>query len=44
MPQQRGGEVTVLYGPGGFEPNQPGERRPYPWHLALDAVTTVIGA
>ncbi|MET7646341.1 flavoprotein [Streptomyces sp. NPDC005426] len=30
--------VTVLYGPGGFEPNQPGERRPYPWHLALDAV------
>lgn len=32
--------VNVLYGPGGFEPNQPGERRPegYPWHLALDAV------
>ncbi|MGW0667877.1 flavoprotein [Streptomyces sp. NPDC002746] len=30
--------VTVLYGPGGFEPNQPGERRPYPWRLALDAV------
>ncbi|MEU2129751.1 flavoprotein [Streptomyces sp. NPDC018352] len=32
--------VTVLYGEGGFEPNQPGERRPegFPWHLALDAV------
>lgn len=34
----RGMGVTVLYGPGGFEPNQPGERQPYPWHLALDAV------
>jgi len=34
--------VTVLYGPGGFEPNQPGERRPegFPWHLALEAVGT----
>ncbi|MFF2013648.1 flavoprotein [Streptomyces sp. NPDC058195] len=32
--------VTVLYGPGGFEPNLPGERRPggFPWQLALDAV------
>ncbi|WP_329163911.1 flavoprotein [Streptomyces sp. NBC_01717] len=36
----RGMGVTVLYGPGGFEPNQPGERRPYPWHLALDAVAS----
>lgn len=36
----RGAGVTVLYGEGGFVPNQPGERRPYPWHLALDAVTT----
>ncbi|MEU2248906.1 flavoprotein [Streptomyces sp. NPDC019224] len=34
----RGMGVGVLYGPGGFEPNPPGERRPYPWHLALDAV------
>ncbi|MFF3789244.1 flavoprotein [Streptomyces sp. NPDC001981] len=36
----RGMGVTVLYGPGGFEPNHPGERRPYPWHLALDAVAS----
>ncbi|MGW2107802.1 flavoprotein [Streptomyces sp. NPDC001948] len=36
----RGAGVMVLYGEGGFEPNQPGERRPegFPWHLALDAV------
>lgn len=36
--------VTVLYGPGGFEPNQPGERRPegFPWHLALDAVGAIV--
>ncbi|MFE7566747.1 flavoprotein [Streptomyces sp. NPDC057539] len=30
--------VTVLYGEGGFVPNQPGESRPYPWRAALDAV------
>ncbi|MGW6979388.1 flavoprotein [Streptomyces sp. NPDC054932] len=30
--------VAVLYGPGGFEPNAPGEKRPYPWGVALDAV------
>ncbi|RDG34984.1 flavoprotein [Streptomyces corynorhini] len=32
--------VTVLYGDGGggFVPNQPGEKRPYPWAAALDAV------
>ncbi|NUP19020.1 MAG: flavoprotein [Streptomyces sp.] len=30
--------VQVLYGPGGFEPNQPGEKRPFPWAAALDAV------
>lgn len=31
--------VEVLYGEGGFVPNQPGERRAdgYPWHLVLDA-------
>ncbi|MEU5162008.1 flavoprotein [Streptomyces sp. NPDC020875] len=28
--------VTVLYGEGGFTPNPPGERHPYPWHTALD--------
>lgn len=30
--------VTVLYGEGGFMPNRPGEKKPYPWHLALDAL------
>ncbi|MEU4951923.1 flavoprotein [Streptomyces lavendulae] len=30
--------VRVLYGPDGFEPNAPGEKRPYPWAAALDAV------
>ncbi|MFG2747920.1 flavoprotein [Streptomyces xanthophaeus] len=30
--------VRVLYGPDGFEPNAPGEKRPYPWSVALDAV------
>lgn len=32
--------VDVLYGEGGFVPNQPGQGRPkeYPWHLVLDAV------
>lgn len=30
--------VRVLFGPGGFEPNAPGEKRPYPWAVALDAV------
>jgi hypothetical protein len=31
--------VDVLYGEGGFVPNQPGQGKPkeYPWHLALDA-------
>ncbi|UXY33034.1 flavoprotein [Streptomyces sp. HUAS TT20] len=31
--------VRVLYGEGGFVPNQPGQGRPkeYPWHLVLDA-------
>ncbi|MGW9172296.1 flavoprotein [Streptomyces decoyicus] len=38
--------VTVLYGPGGFEPNEPGRGRPegYPWHLALNEVVRVVGA
>jgi hypothetical protein len=31
--------VEVLYGEGGFVPNQPGQARPegYPWRLVLDA-------
>ena len=33
--------VRVLYGAGGFEPNPPGQgdRRAYPWHLALEAAS-----
>ncbi|MER7723583.1 flavoprotein [Streptomyces sp. NPDC096323] len=36
--------VSVLYGQGGFEPHQPGERRAegYPWSLALDSVDAVV--
>ncbi|MFE1871306.1 flavoprotein [Streptomyces sp. NPDC059496] len=34
--------VAVLYGPGGFEPNAPGEKRPYPWGVALDAVDELV--
>ncbi|WWR48626.1 flavoprotein [Streptomyces sp. SCSIO 30461] len=38
-------DVTVLYGEGGFVPNQPGQGRPsdYPWSVALDAVSGTIG-
>jgi hypothetical protein len=39
--------VQVLYGEGGFVPNQPGQGKPkeYPWRLALDtAERTVRGA
>ncbi|GAA1191602.1 flavoprotein [Streptomyces hebeiensis] len=35
--------VTVLYGEGGFVPNQPGEKKPYPWDTALAAVEGVTG-
>ncbi len=34
--------VTVLYGEGGFAPNQPGQKTPYPWGLALDAVDGIV--
>jgi phosphopantothenoylcysteine synthetase/decarboxylase len=36
----RGMGVRVLYGEGGFVPNQPGEGKPkaFPWSLVLDAV------
>jgi hypothetical protein len=37
--------VEVLYGEGGFVPNEPGSGKPkeYPWHLALDAVERIVG-
>jgi len=40
----RGAGVTVLYGDGGFVPNQPGQGNPaaYPWRVALDAVRGVV--
>ncbi|GLF93896.1 flavoprotein [Streptomyces yaizuensis] len=34
----RAAGVTVLYGDGGFTPHAPGEKRAYPWRLALDAL------
>ncbi|WP_299530572.1 flavoprotein [uncultured Streptomyces sp.] len=36
--------VHVLYGPGGFVPDQPGESRPggFPWAAALKTVETVV--
>lgn len=42
----RGMGVRVLYGEGGFVPNQPGERRTegYPWALALDAADDARGS
>ncbi|MEE1802953.1 flavoprotein [Streptomyces sp. NPDC101062] len=30
--------IRVLYGEGGFVPNQPGEKKPFPWPSALDAI------
>lgn len=38
--------VEVLYGEGGFVPNQPGQGKPkeYPWHLALDAAERAVAA
>lgn len=41
----RGAGVHVLFGPGGFVPNEPGESRPedYPWHLALSAAREAAG-
>ncbi|MGP4110308.1 flavoprotein [Streptomyces sp. 4N509B] len=34
----RAAGVRVLLGPGGFEPNPPGQGKPeeFPWHLAID--------
>ncbi|MFF3728840.1 flavoprotein [Streptomyces sp. NPDC002476] len=41
----RSAGVDVLYGNGGFVPNQPGERRPggYPWEIAVDALDALDG-
>ncbi|WP_145908881.1 flavoprotein [Kitasatospora viridis] len=41
----RGAGVEVLLGPGGFEPNPPGQGRPagYPWPAALEAVRKRVG-
>lgn len=41
----RGAGVSVLYGPGGFVPNQPGSGKPsqYPWHLVLAAAAAALG-
>jgi phosphopantothenoylcysteine synthetase/decarboxylase len=38
--------VQVLYGEGGFVPNQPGQGKPkeYPWHLVLDAAERIVSA
>ncbi|MGW1498899.1 flavoprotein [Streptomyces mirabilis] len=35
--------VRVLFGEGGFVPNQPGQGKPkeYPWHLVLDAAQEI---
>lgn len=37
--------VRVLYGEGGFVPNQPGQGKPkeYPWHLVLEAAQKLAG-
>jgi phosphopantothenoylcysteine synthetase/decarboxylase len=39
-------DVEVLYGEGGFVPNQPGQGKPkeYPWGVALDAVERIAGS
>lgn len=40
----RAAGVDVLYGEGGFVPNEPGQGRPgeYPWRLALDAARRAV--
>ncbi|GGU01679.1 MULTISPECIES: flavoprotein [Streptomyces] len=41
----RGAGVRVLYGEGGFTPNEPGQgdSATYPWRAVLDAVADVLG-
>ncbi|WP_399169426.1 hypothetical protein [Streptomyces sp. TLI_171] len=36
--------MRVLLGEGGFVPGGPGEARPFPWDLALDAVARALEA
>ncbi|RII06981.1 hypothetical protein DSC45_34705 [Streptomyces sp. YIM 130001] len=36
LAELRGMGVRVLYGDGGFQPNSPGEKRPFPWTVLLD--------
>ncbi|MER6840824.1 flavoprotein [Streptomyces platensis] len=40
----RGAGVSVLYGPGGFEPNEPGKGRPggYPWYLVMTEAARML--
>ncbi|UGY91035.1 flavoprotein [Streptomyces gobiensis] len=40
----RNAGVTMLYGEGGFVPNQPGQGRPetYPWHLVMNAAEKAL--
>lgn len=38
----RGAGVSVLYGEDGFIPNRPGEKRAFPWQVALDAVNATV--
>lgn len=43
----RGEGVSILLGPGAFEPRQPranGSLSDYPWHSALDEVEGMVGA
>ncbi|MYZ40049.1 MULTISPECIES: flavoprotein [unclassified Streptomyces] len=39
----RSAGITVLYGEGGFVPNEPGEKKPFPWTSALAAVEAAAG-
>lgn len=40
----RAAGVRLLYGEGGFVPNEPGQGRPeaYPWHLVLNAARELV--
>ncbi|UCM90275.1 HFCD family protein [Streptomyces marincola] len=44
LDELRAAGVRVLYGPGGFVPNESGRGRPdeFPWHLALDAADAAL--
>lgn len=34
--------VDVLYGAEGFVPNEPGQKRAFPWHLVLEAAERLV--